>query len=542
MKMKTNHKKFHRFISIILTFLLIVSMLAGCNKEDSKETKGGDTKQGTEAKGNSDDSKDNTGDNTKGEPAKLTIWGSWDGMADVLNNQGDAPYWKAYQEATNTELEFLDITGGKEALSVLISANDMPDIIIEYDFNVPTGPQQSLLDGTIIPLNEPMDAGFMPNLKAYLESDPEVARQIINDDGLYAWAPMIRAIDSPLVFGGNMIRQDWLDELGLEQPTTIQEIEDILLTFKEKKGCDVGYSFAWGNYSDMVMAHGVTEGMYVDESGKIQFGAIQEGYKNFLTLFNRWYDKGILDPDGFTQNIDTFYAKLASGETGLIFGFTGGELGKIEAMKTEYPDMNYQPIPNPVANKGDSFPVDKSAYRAGNIGAMITSTCSNVEAAARFIDYVYSEEGIMLSNYGQEGVTYTMESGKPMLTDYVLKNPDGLSPQQALSLYGGYKNKSFVTLFQVYPLDVQLKSLEVWATPDAKIKGMPPVSKTSDETDEYNSIMTDINTYVSENKLLFIYGSKSLSDFDNYVKAIKDMGIDRAIEIQQKAYDRYMNR
>ncbi len=204
--------------------------------------------------------------------------------------------------------------------------------------------------------------------------------------------------------------------------------------------------------------------------------------------------------------------------------------------------MDYQPIPNPVIHKGDGYPVDVSAYRVNNIGAMITSSCNNVEAAAKFLDYIYSDEGIMLSNYGQERITYTIENGEPKLTDFVLKNPDGLSHQQALSLYAGYKNKPFITLFQVYPLEVQQKSLEVWATPDAKIKMMPPITMTSEETDEYNSIMMDINTYVNENKLKFIYGSQSIDTFNDFVAAIKKMGIDRAIELQQATYDRYISR
>lgn len=535
--MKKNQSRFYRVIALIMATLMVVSMLYGCKKEDTTTKGEAVTKDGNTVSSNEEENTE-TGNS---EPTKLTIWGSWDGMADILNKQEDAPYWQAYMKATNTELKFLDTTGGADALSVLISSGDLPDIIIEYSNNIPTGVQQNLLDGTIIALNDAIDAGYMPNFKAYLEKDPEVDRLIVNDDGLYAWAPMIRAVDSPLVFGGNMIRQDWLDELGLQQPTTLQEMEDVLLAFKEKKGSTSGYSFA-SNYSYLVMAHGIVEGMYVDADGKVQYGCIQEGYKNFLTMFNDWYNKGILDPDGFTQNVDAFYAKIASGQTGLVFGYTGSELGKIEAMKSEYPDMDYQPIPNPVIHKGDGYPVDVSAYRVNNIGAMITSSCNNVEAAAKFLDYIYSDEGIMLSNYGQEGITYTIENGEPKLTDFVLKNPDGLSHQQALSLYAGYKNKPFITLFQVYPLEVQQKSLEVWATPDAKIKMMPPITMTSEETDEYNSIMMDINTYVNENKLKFIYGSQSIDTFNDFVAAIKKMGIDRAIELQQATYDRYISR
>ena len=123
---------------------------------------------------------------------------------------------------------------------------------------------------------------------------------------------------------------------------------------------------------------------------------------------------GILDPDGFTQEIDAFYAKIASGRTELVWGNTGGELGKIETMKSENPEVVFQPAPNPVLNKGDVFPVDQSNYRVNSIGYMISSTCADMDAAARVIDYVYGEEGNMRANFGEEGVTYEMKDGKPV--------------------------------------------------------------------------------------------------------------------------------
>ncbi len=364
----------------------------------------------------------------------------------------------------------------------------------------------------------------------------------MNDDGLYAWAPMIRGKESSLVFAGNIIRQDWLEELGLEAPTTIQEMEDILLTFKEKKGADAGYSFAWNYYERMVNAYGVCEDMYVDGDGKVHYGFLEDGYQEFLNLFHKWYEIGILDPDGFSQNIDAYYAKVAAGRTGLVLGNTGGEFSKFETFKAENAAMDFQPIPNPVLKKGDSFPVDISAYRVSNIGAMISSNCENVEAAARVLDYVYGKEGSLLANYGIEGKTFEYINGKPEFTDYVLNNPDGLSLQQALSIYAGDQNKSHIREISPYPYEVQQKSLEVWASPEGKVKNMPPVTMTTAETDEYNSIMTAINTYVDESKLAFIYGTQSLDTYDEFIADLKDMQIDRAIELQQAAYDRFKSR
>ena len=544
-------------LAAVLSAVMLSGGLMGCQSgKEGQEQAGEDTaKQEAAEPGaevqekDSEKSKDASGNagavNEEGKPV-VTIWSDWQ-VSDHFPDQGDAYYWQEIEKATGVELQFVDSSGRKDALSILIGTDDLPDIIIEYNSEISGGVQKLLADGSIVALNELMDAGYMPNLKAYFESDPEADKLARNDDGLYAWAPMIRKPDSPLVFNGNMIRQDWLDELGLEVPETIQEMEDVLLAFKEQKGCDAGYSFAWKEYRRMVNAFGICEEMYIGEDNKIHYGFVEDGYRDFLTLFNRWYEMGILDPDGFTQEIDAFYAKIATGRTGLVWGNTGGELGKIETMKEENPEINYQPVPNPVQNKGDSFPVDISTYRVTeNIGAMISANCENREAAASVVDYVYGSEGDMLANFGVEGITYEMKDGKPQFTDYVLNNPDGLPLQTVVSLYAGDKNKPFLVdrdmMLGNYPLDVQKKSLDVWATPDGKVKAAPPLALSAEETQEYSAIMTDIKTYADEFKLKFIMGTEPLENFPQYVENIKNMNLDRAIEIQQAAYDRFCER
>lgn len=522
--------------------MLLSTVLSGCGSE--QQTAATNNVQGGESAQKADTNQ-NTEAAQETEIPKLTIWAYWTN-SDLYSDQGDWEYWKAVEEACQVDLEFIDSSGEKNALSILAGTDDLPDIVIDYDATFPGGVQKLLNDGSIIPLNELMDNGFMPNFKAYLESDPEADKLVKNNEGLYAWAPMIRKPDSPLVFNGNMIRQDWLDELGLAMPETVQEMEDVLLAFKEQKGCDSAFSFIYGNYNIMVDSFGIKEGMYVDGNNKVHFGAIEEGYLQFLTLFNKWMNMGILDPDAFTQDADAFFAKIASERTGLVWGYTGGTLGKIQTMQAENTAMNYQPAPNPVQNKGDKFSVDQSSYRINSIGGTISSTCENPEAAARVLDYTYGAEGNMLANYGKEGITYEMVDGKPVFTDFVLKNPDGLSIEKALSIYAGCNNKPFLVekdyMLGGYAYDVQKLSLDVWATPDAKTKAMPPQTMTSEEVTEYNSIMTDIQTYLDEFKLKFILGTEPLENFPQFVEILSNMNIERAIAIRQAEYDRYLAR
>ena len=274
-------------------------------------------------------------------------------------------------------------------------------------------------------LNELLDVYFSHYSNKHINQDQVTnqTKNLIQTD--YDYLEMVEAIDAQLA-------------------ETIDSLHVRYMRAQGFRSIDTGYSFAWKNYQRMVNAFGICEEMYVGEDNKVHYGFIEDAYLDFLTLSNRWYEMGILDPDGFTQEIDAFYAKIATGRTGLVWGNTGGELGKIETMKADNLEIDYQPAPNPVLNKGDSFPVDISAFRVGDIGAMVSANCENKEAAAKVVDYVYGKEGDMLANFGVEGVTYEMVDGKPQFTEYVLNNPDGLSIQTALSFYAGDKNKSFL--------------------------------------------------------------------------------------------------
>lgn len=540
-----------KLVALILTAVMLGSMLTGCGsgQPDSGAAAAEDTAEDSsdaEAAEATEKNTEGTAEEAAGEIPVITIWSSWAEMTDLYPDQGDVPFWLAVEEATGVDLQFIDSTGGAESLSILIGTNDLPDIVIDRSDNLPGGIHQQLQQGNIIALNEAMDAGYMPNLKAYMEANEEVDKLSKNDEGLYPWAPMIRGEDSYLVFAGNLIRQDWLDELGLEEPKTLQELEDILVAFKEQKGCDTGYAPAWGSYDLMVNTFGIDEEMYVGADGKVHFGPVEDGYLDFLTLFNRWYGMGILDPDAFTQGIDSFYAKMASDRTGVVYGYTGSTLNQVEAMKAEHPEMDYQPISHPVLNEGDAFPYDRSEYRvAGSIGAMISDNCENVEAAARVIDYLYSDEGYILTNFGVEGITYEVTDGEYSFTDFVNNNPDGLSSTIALSIYAGNANKAFIvdgTAQKLgYSLDVQKKSLDVWAA-EGDAKELPLLSLTPEESEEYTAIYNEVKTYVDEFKLKFIFGTEPLENFPKFVENIRNMNIDRAIEIQQAAYDRYLAR
>lgn len=107
--------------------------------------------------------------------------------------------------------------------------------MIEYEWsNYPGGPEKAIKDGYILRLNDVIDQ-YTPHLKQYLNEHPDIDMQIRTANGSYYAFPFIQGDDKLRTYQGPIIRKDWLDELGLDVPTTIDEWHTMLQAFKDKK-------------------------------------------------------------------------------------------------------------------------------------------------------------------------------------------------------------------------------------------------------------------------------------------------------------------
>ncbi len=471
-------------------------------------------------------------------------------------NLGDTPFGKGWMDRTGADIEFLHPPSGqlKEQFSLIMADGNLPDLM-EYNWvtDYPGGPEKAIKDGVIVPLNDIIDK-YCPNLKAYLEANPVIDGMIKTDDGNYYAFPFVRGDEMLLNTIGLMLRQDWLDELGLEVPTTMDEWHTVLTAFKEKKGAEAPYTFEYTNppylNSDpFAYAFGTNRSFYVGSDKTVHFGAVEEGYKQFLTTMNQWYSEGLIDKDLATLKGDQISAKMTNGLSGASMGQAGSRMGTwTEAARSTNPSFKLVAAPPPTLVKGEKaeFGQIEVPY-SGRASVAITSSCEDVERAARLMDYAYGEEGHMYFNFGIEGESYTLVNGYPTYTDQVMKNPDGLPVSQAMSAYirGNY-NGPFVQdvryLEQYYTLDEQRETPTVWGQSNGSAHIIPPITPTSEESKEFSTIMNEINTYRDEMTLKFMFGTESLDNFDTYVKNIENMGLARALEIQNAAFERYNSR
>ncbi|GAA0134035.1 extracellular solute-binding protein [Paenibacillus sp. YSY-4.3] len=488
----------------------------------------------------------------------LSYWGEINGnLIGVKASHDEIPFFQDWQKKTGVTLKFTAPPTGqvKEAMNVLLASGDLPDLI-EYNFlgDFPGGPEKAISDGYIVRLNDLIDQ-YAPNLKKYLAENPDVDKMIKTDSGSYYAFPFVRGDEYLRVFQGPIIRKDWLDELGLPVPETIDEWTETLRAFKEKKGAAAPLSFVSkprffnesGNGA-FIGAFGVNRGFY-QEDGVIKYGPAEPGFKEYLRVFHDWYKEGLIDKNAATADTKSLDSNIASGATGATIGNAGGGIGKWQPL-VEANDAKAVLVgtPYPVLHKGDKpkFGQRNQAYASEGTVA-ITTAAKDPELAVRMLDYGYSEEGHLFFNFGTEGVSYNMENGYPTYTDLVLKNPDKLAPAQGISLYArGSYNGPFIQdkryAEQFFALQTQRDAVTTWQNTDSAKYNLPPITPTPEESSEYAAIMNDINTLVDEMTLKIILGAEPIDQYESYVAKMKSLKLDRAIEIQNAALERYNSR
>jgi len=263
---------------------------------------------------------------------------------------------------------------------------------------------------------------------------------------------------------------------------------------------------------------------------------------------NQWYQEGLLDKDLATLNGNQVTAKMTSDQSGASVGWAGSRMQMfMTSAQKNNPHYLLVPTPVPTLEKGVVPEYGYMANRVSEVGTAITTSCKDVELAARLLDYGYSDAGHNLFNYGVEGVSYDEKDGKAVYTDLVMNNPDGWPLAQSLSKYvrANY-NGPFVQDFNYLDQYLQLPTVKdcptVWAVPDAHKYRVPMITPTQEESKDLATITIELNTYVDEMELKFIFGTESFEKWDEYIKTLKDMKLDRALEIQNAALARYQSK
>lgn len=551
-----NHKKMLRVISMIMLLVLTTSLLLSC--QSTPTTTGSTTGQTTTG---ATTTKGTTGATTTEKevfsypfdpPIKLTI-NRDNSPYDVSNIDPafhDVFAWNVYKEKTGVELEVVGASSGayemSESFLLLLASGDYPDLMQANWIRFPGGPQAAMDDGYIIELT-PYQEHFPALMQVYAEN-PDWYQMVQTDDNKLYNFPYLRGDPDAHTETGMVIRQDWLDALNLEVPTTIDELTEVFRAFKNEYGLASAFTFEmrwlWLEWASagLSSAYGYTYPFFVND-GEVKFGPLEPGFKEFMAQMAAWYDEQLLDPDFPSINKATVQSKFASGEVGVAIQQLNNVIGCIEANAgTDYKVSGVPSFKNPAT--GDAMFSHYYQTYDGSFGVAISTKCDDIESAARFLDYLYTEEGQLFSTYGTEGVSYEMVNGEPTFTDYLWNHPTGATPGEVKGRVSMGANYAVIRwAFTGHMLDYAKVVHKEWVNENMANHVYPATTFSSIEAAIVSRNFTNIDTYSKESIAKFVTGQwNTTTDYDAFISQLNSYGVQSVLDVYQAAYDRFAAR
>ena len=485
----------------------------------------------------------------------LTIWDGWfPFFSNFFADYNETLFFTEMEKRTGIKTEFTLVNAETESemFNLMVASGDYSDLVHDVERNYTGGLDAAWEEEVIIALDELID-DWMPNYYSVIHSEDEFIQALTSDMGnIYEFAVVHYTAEFPDY--GLMIRQDWLNELNMDRPQTYDQYYEVLKAFKTEKGASApmmlghtggfqGNLFCSGYGVNASTANSAQPFYQVD--GEVKYGPMEEGYKKYLAMMAQWYSEGLIYEDFYTDNESHHPPEeLVNNDQMGVFAANNTDLVDryVSAANGDAP-LDLVPAYDPVETEGDTihFATDRSP--SAENGYSVTTGCENPELAARWADYIYSEEGQLLSNYGLEGETFEYdEEGNPMLGDMVLHNPNipatlALTKYTTFSLVGVYDPYRMYTEFT----DAQWESGEIWSMGDSEWAIPDEAQMTTDESAVFASAYGDIATYVAEHTLAVILGQENVDDiWDEYVANIEKMDIATCIAQMKSAYDRYL--
>ena len=497
------------------------------------------------------------------EPITLTYFSIINAaMSATMPDYSYVGFFQELEEKTNIRIDWIHVPQANEPFNLMVASGDFPDLI-NWTFDSFTGGPTALIDGDVlIPWEPETVQRYMPNFWRIMQANPSVFRSIQLDDGTIFQVPNMNIdIDTDLQKSfrilGPYVRQDWLDIVDLPMPNTVTELEAMLFAFRDSDEINERWDIdtPWvvhrnleglrvmaGLFGTRFALGGAGNSFHTGPDGDVVFGPITENFRTFLEYMSRWYAEGLINPD--FPVLDSIHPSMMNSRAGFAIGAMGGGLTATrQALYGHDPGYELVSMPVPSGPMGHRAFINDSG--ANPRATAISSTNNYVIESMRWLDYLWSPEGVINSTWGVEGVSFEFVDGVPQLTDYVWNNPHGWTREEAISRWGlgsinfpnarDFRYVQYLNIQEPWQVDIQTN----WSMFDDDAITMPPISRTPDEARRFANIMADISTHVDEMVIRFIIGQEPLENFDNFVNQINRMGIAEAIEIQEAAVARF---
>lgn len=580
--MKTTMKK---ALALMLALVLLLGCVACTAKTESasetpaqtSETKSDLSAQTNEAKPESSEKKayyNETGYPICDEPIALTMMC----IAEGNMNLNDRIMIGVLEEKLGIKLE---ITGYSDAddfitqLNLAMTTGDLPDIIAPSGKLSMSQLQQYVDDGYVLALSDYAD--LMPNLYEVFAEYPAYQKYLTLSDGNIYGLTKLEVNDIGRV-DRVFINHNWLENVGMECPTSVDELYDVLCAFRDLDANgngdptdEIPFDYVATNYDDdhmLLSAFGLNtnDSNYIltdDGSGKVVFGNTSEQYKDFLKYMKKLYNEGLINSECYVATTDERKEHVANDTAGF---FAASAPFAWAGVNVAY-DANFFWVGGLTSADNAVATVPMSNIASNKIRIFANADTEYPEAVARFLDYWYTLEGEIAFQRGWEGITMEYTYNETLQGDIAdLYCPDGFSSTNDYKVNEALVVGPFDLCSRAngtaYRLIMDASEDVLWSDAALNERGwavlverglrrdgvmeediFPALVYTAEEENERTSLYNDLTTYIASQRAEFITNSDVDIDaaWDTYVAQLEAMGLSRAMEIEQAAYDRYNN-
>jgi putative aldouronate transport system substrate-binding protein len=401
-----------------------------------------------------------------------------------------------------------------EKQSATIAAGDLPDLLLWHRY---PNPQFSLLvqQGAFKPLKKFLTKENAPNLM----KTPQAVWDAITINGEIYGIPRPRALSGSAV----VIRKDWLDNLGLPIPKTMDDVYKTAVAFSkndpDRNGKDdtVGLVATenLGNLEALWNAFDTGNNYRIMEDGSLLSSTVTDGRHNALEWLARLNKDGGLDKDFPLLKKTDVVEKMSSGKAGLELGSTVADFaGYIDNSKKTNPNAKFIMIDPPAG------PTGKSGFNEGLgfFGQWVIPAKTpddKVKKLIEVLDWMATDEASELKKFGIEGVHHKVENGKKVLIEDKA-NADAIGSLIQHNAYDPYLYVNFAAPPEIQQMQKDyLDKIPNWLVKNPVPSFFPPtLEKSGAELDKL------ANTYDTK----IVTGDIPVSDWGKFVGEWNAMG------------------
>ncbi|WZL81589.1 extracellular solute-binding protein [Vallitaleaceae bacterium 9-2] len=476
---------------------------------------------------------------------ELTVHGMWD-SSQILDFS--TPVLQEIQKQAGVKLVNTvptSATDVDQTWTLMMSTPDqMPDIII----NSQISKMEKLgMDGGLISL-ESLIEEHAPNIQKIFEEHPELLAASTAADGHIYHVASMKELKTSTTW---VIRQDWIDNLGLETPETIDDLYNVLYAFKYEDPNGNGEQdeqpfisrLSGKDFTNTFLSLFDSSLQLMVRDGVVMYDPLGEDFKYGMEQAIKWYDEGIIDQEIFTRGKESRNVMYGENKGGFICDWIPSTVQYNDSLADTIPGFKNVALAPPIDQNGNQKVKWLTAPYAG---PGISSNCEDPVAAIKFIDFMYSDAGRMLDGFGIEGDTYTIDAdGNPQFTDKVKGYEGGIGAgRKALGMmarlgcidsiemeYAGIFNTLAQEGIEMHMANPQ------WYPQDEYLNFQ--FKYTAEESQEIAIIQSGLDAYVAEKTTSWILGNGDFNaEYEDFVNEIKQRDVDRLIDISQAAYDR----